>query len=72
VLYNLGVAYFKKELYEKAVFQFERYLELKPDADNREETERIIEELRGKLKESERREKRNQGRRRVHTPVFTV
>ena len=51
VLYNLGVAYSKKGLYEKAVFQFERYLELNPDAENREETEGIIEQLGEKLRE---------------------
>lgn len=53
VHYNAGVAYVRLKEYRKAIFELEHYLELKPDAGNREETERIIEQLREKLKESE-------------------
>ena len=47
------MAYSKKGLYEKAVFHFERHLELKSDAENWEETEGIIEQLRENLSESD-------------------
>jgi len=50
VHYNMGVVYVRLERYKEAVFAFERYLELRPGADNREETEGIIEQLREKLK----------------------
>jgi len=35
------------------MFELKHYLELKPDAENRAETESIIEQLRQKLKEVE-------------------
>ena len=53
VHYNAGVAYVRLKRYAEAIFQLEHYLELKPDAENREETERIIEQLKEKLGKSE-------------------
>lgn len=53
VHYNAGVAYVRLKQYAKAIFQLEHYLESKPDAENREETERIIEELEDKITERE-------------------
>jgi len=53
VHYNIAVAHIRLKRYAEAIFELEHYLELKPDAENRQETERIIEELRAKVKESE-------------------
>lgn len=53
VHYNMAVAYERVERHKQAVFELERYLELKPDAENREETEGIIEQLREKMKGSQ-------------------
>jgi tetratricopeptide (TPR) repeat protein len=39
---SMGVPYVRLKQYAKAIFQLEHYLELKPDAEHREETERII------------------------------
>ena len=49
----MGVAYVRLKRYAEAIFELEHYLELTPAAENREETERIIGELREKLQESD-------------------
>ncbi|MFH1007855.1 MAG: tetratricopeptide repeat protein [Candidatus Latescibacterota bacterium] len=52
VHYNMGVSYVRLKQYARAIFELEHYLELKPDAENPEETEGIIEQLREKLREN--------------------
>jgi len=49
----MGVAYVRLKRYAEAIFELEHYLELKPDAENREETEGIIEELKTKVRKSD-------------------
>ena len=51
--YNMAVAHIRLKRYAEAIFELEHYLELKPEAENREETERIIEELREEVREGE-------------------
>lgn len=51
VYYNMAVAHTRLKRYSEAIFQLEHYLELKPDGENREETKRIIEQLREKVKQ---------------------
>ena len=49
----MAVAHIRLKRYAEAIFELEHYLELKPDAENWEETEGIIWELREKLRESD-------------------
>jgi len=53
VYYNMAVAHIRLKRYAEAIFELEHYLELKPDAENWEETEGIIEQLKEKLEEGE-------------------
>ena len=53
VYYNMAVAHIRLKRYAEAIFELEHYLELNPDAENREKMERIIEQLREKLQESD-------------------
>jgi len=51
--YNMAVAHIRLKRYAEGIFELEHYLELKPAAENWDETERIIEQLREKLQESD-------------------
>lgn len=53
VYYNMAVAHIRLKRYAEAIFELEHYLELKPDAENWEETEGIIEQLKENLRESD-------------------
>ena len=44
-LYNIGQCYRNLGDYDQAIFSFKKYLKLEPEASNREQVERTIEEL---------------------------
>jgi tetratricopeptide (TPR) repeat protein len=48
-LYNIGQCYRNLGNYEQAIFSFKRYLQLDPEAENRDKVEIIIDELEDKL-----------------------
>ena len=51
--YNMAVAHIRLKRYAEGIFELEHYLELKPDAENSEETDGIIEQLRKNLREND-------------------
>lgn len=48
-LYNIGQCHRNLGNYEQAIFSFKRYLQLDPEAENRDKVELIIDELQDKL-----------------------
>ncbi len=52
-LYNIGQCYRNLADYSQAIFSFKKYLKLKPDADDRDKVEKLIEELEEKQQRGE-------------------
>ncbi len=52
-LYNIGQCYRNLSDYNQAIFSFKKYLKLKPDADDRDKVEKLIEELEEKQQRGE-------------------
>ncbi|CAN5645066.1 hypothetical protein BH11MYX1_BH11MYX1_28880 [soil metagenome] len=52
-LYNIGQCYRNLSDYSQAIFSFKKYLKLKPDADDRDKVERLVEELEVKQQRGE-------------------
>jgi tetratricopeptide (TPR) repeat protein len=52
-LYNIGQCYRNLSDYNQAIFSFKKYLKLKPEADDRDKVERLIEELEEKRQRGE-------------------
>jgi tetratricopeptide (TPR) repeat protein len=53
-IYNIAQAYRKSQRYEKALTFYQRYLRLKPDAENRKEVEKQIDQLPKLIEEQKR------------------
>jgi tetratricopeptide (TPR) repeat protein len=53
-LYNIGQCHRNLGDFESAIFSFRKYIKLKPDADNRDAVEELIDELQDELDEAER------------------
>ena len=52
-LYNIGQCYRNLSDYNQAIFSFKKYLKLKPDADDRDKVEKLIEELEARQQRGE-------------------
>ena len=53
-LYNIGQCHRNLGDYESAIFSFRKYIKLKPDANNREAVEELIDELEDELAQAQR------------------
>ncbi len=59
-LYNIGQCHRNLGDYEQAIFSFKRFLQLDPEAPNREKVELIIDELEGKLERDGAKKRREE------------
>ncbi len=63
-LFNIGQCYRNLGDYDSAIFSYKKYLQLQPDAVNRDQTEKLIEDLEAKQQAAQEREERDRERRR--------
>jgi tetratricopeptide (TPR) repeat protein len=69
-LYNIGQCYRNLADYDQAIFSFKKYLNLEPDAPNREAVERLIEELEEKKAQGESEKFIRKKQERADPPIY--